>query len=75
MLLSPCMGLQGDIHMVAARLGCQSGKVGTGRANSCPGCMDMAYTWWLLGLTVKVAWLGPGGQTLALAAWKGFHLV
>ena len=31
---------QGDMHMVAARLGCQSAMVGTGWANSCPGCMD-----------------------------------
>ena len=28
------------MHMVAARLGCQSAMVGTGRANSRPGCMD-----------------------------------
>ena len=28
------------MHMVAARLGCQSAMVGTGWANSCPGCMD-----------------------------------
>ena len=31
---------QGDMHMVAARLGCQSAMVGTGWANSCHGCMD-----------------------------------
>ena len=31
---------QGDMHMVAARLGCQSAMAGTGCANSCPGCMD-----------------------------------
>ena len=31
------------MHMVAARpcrLGCQSAVVGTGSANSCPGCME-----------------------------------
>ena len=28
------------MRMVAARLGCQSTMVGTGWANSCPGCMD-----------------------------------
>ena len=28
------------MHMVAARLGCQSAMVGTGWVNSCPGCMD-----------------------------------
>ena len=31
---------QGDMHMVAARLSCQSAMVGTVWANSCPGCMD-----------------------------------
>ena len=30
---------QGDMHVVAARLGCQSTVVGTGWANSHPGCM------------------------------------
>ena len=28
------------MHMVAARLGCQSAMVGTEWANSCPGWMD-----------------------------------
>ena len=28
------------MHMVAARLGCESAIVGTRWANSCPGCMD-----------------------------------
>ena len=31
---------QGDMHMVGARLSCQSAIVGTVWANSCPGCMD-----------------------------------
>ena len=31
---------QGDMHMVAAKLGCQNVMIGTGWANSCPGCMD-----------------------------------
>ena len=31
---------QGEMHMVAARLGSQNTMVGTGWANSCPGCMD-----------------------------------
>ena len=31
---------QGDMHMVAAGLSCQSAMVGTMWANSCPGCMD-----------------------------------
>ena len=48
--------------MVATRLGCQSTMVGTGR-------------WWLLGLTVKVPWLGPAdGWLLGLvvkAPWLG----
>ena len=28
------------MHMVAARLGCRNTMVGSGYANSCPGCMD-----------------------------------
>ena len=31
---------QGDMHMVAAGLSCQSAMVRTVWANSCPGCMD-----------------------------------
>ena len=31
----------------------------------------VTYTWWLLGLAVKVPWLGLGGPILALAAWTG----
>ena len=31
---------QGDMHMVAAGLGCESAMVGTVWANFCPGCMD-----------------------------------
>ena len=33
----------------------------------------MTYTWWLLGLDVKVPWLGPCGPILALAGWTGFE--
>ena len=52
---------QGDMHMVAARLGCQSAMVGTGWANSCPGCMDRLrkrYSHFVEGsfLAGKVAW-------------------
>ena len=68
---------QGDMHMVAARLGCQSAMVGTGWANSCSGCMHVTHrvtcTWWLLGLAVKAPWLGPGGPIPALAAWTGLE--
>ena len=32
--------LQDDMHMVAARVGCQSAMVGTRWANSYPGCME-----------------------------------
>ena len=51
----------GDMHMVAARLGCQSAMVGTGWANSCPGCMDRlrkCYSHLVGGsfLARKVAW-------------------
>ena len=28
------------MHMMAARLGCESAMARTGWANSCPGCMD-----------------------------------
>ena len=31
---------QGDMHMVAAGLGCETAMVGTVWANSSPGCMD-----------------------------------
>ena len=53
--------LQGDMHMVAARLGRQSAMVGTGWANSCPGCMDRLrkrYSHLVEGsfLAGKVAW-------------------
>ena len=30
-------------------------------------------TWWLLGLAVKVPWLGLGGPILAPAAWTGLE--
>ena len=30
-------------------------------------------TWWLLGLAVEVAWLGPCGPILALTVWTGFE--
>ena len=51
----------GHMHMVAARLGCQSAMVGTGWANSCPGCMDRLrkrYSHLVGGsfLAGKVAW-------------------
>ena len=45
---------QGDMHMVAARLSCQSAMVGeVGGVTRRVTC-----TWWLLGLAVKVPWLG-----------------
>ena len=49
------------MHMVAARLGCQSAMVGSGWANSCPGCMDRLrkrYSHLIGGsfLAGKVAW-------------------
>ena len=52
--------LQGDIHMVAAKLGCQSAMVSTGWANSCPACMDRlrkCYSHLLGGSSAgKAAW-------------------
>ena len=37
------------------------------------GSPAVTCTWWLLGLAVKVPWLGPCGPILALAAWTGFE--
>ena len=59
---------QGDMHMVAARLGCQSAMVGTRWANSCPGCMDRLRKRYsrLVGgsfLAGKVAWTLNGCMT------------
>ena len=56
------------MHMVAARLGCQSAMVGTGWANSCPGCMDRLRKRYshLVGssfLAGKVAWTLSGCMT------------
>ena len=59
------------MHMAAARLGCKRTVVGTGWANSWPGCMSrlrVLCTWQLLGLAAKGPWLAPGGPTLGLAA-------
>ena len=59
---------QGDMHMVAAQLGCQSAMVETGLANSCPGCMDRLtkrYSY-LVGdsfLAGKAAWALSGCMT------------
>ena len=65
---APWLGPQGDMHMVAARLGCQSTMVGTGWANSCPGCMDRLrkrYSHLVGGsfLAGKVAWTLSGCMT------------
>ena len=56
------------MHMVAARLGCQSAMVGTEWANSCPGCMDRLrkrYFHLVEGsfLAEKVAWTRSGCMT------------
>ena len=56
------------MHMVAARLGCQSAVVRTGWANSCPGCMDRLrkrYSHLVGGsfLTGKAAWALSGCMT------------
>ena len=56
------------MHMVAARLGCQSAMVGTRWANSCPGCMDRLrkrYSHLVGGsfLARKVAWTLSGCMT------------
>ena len=54
-------GLQGAVHMVAARLGCERAIVVTGRATSCADCMDRlrkhySYFSWDWFLARKAAW-------------------
>ena len=61
------------MHMVAARLGCQSTMVGTGWANSHPGCMDRLRKHYshLVGgsfLAGKAAWALCGCMTTELSA-------
>ena len=56
------------MHMVAARLGCQSAMVGTGQANFCPGCMNRLrkrYSHLVGGsfLAGKAAWTLSGCMT------------
>ena len=63
---------QGDMYMVAARLGSQSAMVGTRWANSCPGCMDRLRKRHshLVGgsfLAGKVAWALSGCLTIKSA--------
>ena len=60
--------LQGDMHMVVARLGCQNTMVGTGWANSSTDCMDRLrkrYSHLVGGsfLAGKAAWALSGGLT------------
>ena len=47
------------------------GEVGQGEVGGV--ICRVTCTWWLLGLAVKVPWLGPGGPTPALAAWTGLE--
>ena len=56
--------MQGDMHMVAARLGCQSAMGGQGEVGGV--IRRVTCTWWL-------PWLGPGGPIPALAAWTGLE--
>ena len=63
-------GRWGVMHMVAARLGCQSAIFGTGWANSRPGCMDRprrrySHLVWGLFLAGKDAWALSGCLTTA----------
>ena len=60
------------MHMAAARLGCKSNMVGTGLANSCPGCMSRlrkCYSYRLVGsfLAGKASW-APSGCCLPKSA-------
>ena len=49
------------MHMVVARLGCQSSMVGTAWANSCPGCMGR--------LRKRYSHLVEGSFLAGKAAW------
>ena len=56
------------MHIAAVRLGCKSTMVGTGWANSCPGCMDRLRKRYseLVGgsfLAEKAAWALSGCLT------------
>ena len=60
--------LQGDLHIVAARLGCQTAMVGIRWANSRPGCMDRLRKRYshLVGVSFlagKAAWALSGCMT------------
>ena len=60
------------MHMVAARLSCQSGMVGTVWANSCPDCMDRLRKCYshLLGVSFlagKATWALSGCSTTGSA--------
>ena len=63
------------MHMVAARLGCQSAVVGTRWANSCPGCIDRLrkrYSHLVGGsfLAGKGAWTLSGCMTTKNADYR-----
>ena len=47
------------------------GEVGQGEVGGV--ICRVTCTWWLLGLAVKVPWLGLGGLIPALAAWTGLE--
>ena len=46
-------------------------RVGQGEVGGVTNRVTCA--WWLLGLAVKVPWLGPCRPILALATWTGFE--
>ena len=67
-ILALATWMQGDMHMVAARHGCQSAIVGVWWANSCPGYMDRlrkCYSHLVGGLFLagKVPWTLSGCMT------------
>ena len=60
------------MHMVAARLGCQSAMVGTGWANLCPGCMDRLGKHYSLALQGFISGReGCLGSELVFSVFKG----
>ena len=72
--------LQGDTHMMAARLGCQSAMAGTGWADSCSGCMDRlrnrhSHLVGGLFLVGKAAWALSGCLTTNSADYTACSLM
>ena len=55
---------QGDMHMIAARLGCQSAMVGTGWTNSCPGCIHRTRLQTMMQCSCVPFWCQMSGKMI-----------